>query len=138
MTLPYNEYRAVFFKEIAYYIEGRYEEYVQLPDVIHTFIIRNPLKIVHSLHKGNTRLNFEFHADEVGFHPLYKMYCTVQQHLDPSPIVIDADDLLENPRGIMEEYCNRTGLPFQESMLTWSPGVVPDWEHCLGYRTQVA
>ena len=26
----------------------------------------------------------------------------------------------------MERYCNRTGLPFQESMLTWSPGVIPD------------
>ena len=51
----------------------------------------------------------------------------VKQNMDPHPIVIDADDLLENPRGIMEHYCKETGLPFEEQMLTWEPGEVEGW-----------
>ena len=47
--------------------------------------------------------------------------------MDPHPLVIDADELLANPRGIMEHYCKETGLPFEEQMLTWEPGEVKDW-----------
>jgi hypothetical protein len=34
--------------------------------------------------------------------------------------VIDADDLLDNPYGIIEVYCKSVGIPFSERMLKWS------------------
>lgn len=34
--------------------------------------------------------------------------------------VIDADDLLDNPYGIIEAYCKSVGIPFSERMLKWS------------------
>ena len=34
-------------------------------------------------------------------------------------ILIDADDLLDNPRVVVEEYCRRVGIDFREEMLTW-------------------
>ena len=33
--------------------------------------------------------------------------------------VIDADDLLENPSGIIEAYCKSVGLDYDEKMLEW-------------------
>lgn len=33
--------------------------------------------------------------------------------------VVDADDLLDNPKGIIEAYCNSVGIPFDEGMLSW-------------------
>ncbi|KAL6706065.1 hypothetical protein ACN47E_006167 [Coniothyrium glycines] len=33
--------------------------------------------------------------------------------------VIDADDLLDNPSGIIEAFCKSTGIPFEPEMLIW-------------------
>ncbi|KAI9842575.1 MAG: helicase [Thelocarpon superellum] len=33
--------------------------------------------------------------------------------------VVDADDLLHNPSGIIEAYCDSVGLPYTPGMLTW-------------------
>ena len=33
--------------------------------------------------------------------------------------VIDADDLLDNPNGIIEGYCKEVGLEYSDSMLRW-------------------
>ncbi|CAI6336375.1 unnamed protein product [Periconia digitata] len=33
--------------------------------------------------------------------------------------VIDADDLLDNPSGIIEAYCKSTGIKYEPEMLTW-------------------
>ena len=55
------------------------------------------------------------------------MYETVRLNVDPHPLVIDADDLLADPKGIMQRYCEATGLIFNEGMLTWTPGVIDNW-----------
>jgi hypothetical protein len=34
--------------------------------------------------------------------------------------VIDADDLPENPYGVVEAYCKSVGVPFSERMLKWN------------------
>jgi hypothetical protein len=36
--------------------------------------------------------------------------------------VIDARDVLMNPRGVLERLCGRIGVPFDEAMLRWAPG----------------
>lgn len=33
--------------------------------------------------------------------------------------VVDADDLLDNPSGIIEAFCNTVGIPFEPGMLKW-------------------
>lgn len=33
--------------------------------------------------------------------------------------VVDADDLLDNPAGIIEAYCKSVGLPYDKQMLNW-------------------
>lgn len=33
--------------------------------------------------------------------------------------VVDADDLLDNPTGIIEAYCNSVGLNYDPGMLKW-------------------
>ena len=44
-----------------------------------------------------------------------------------SPVVVDADDLLADPDGMMKAYCTATGIQYEENMTTWEPGPVPDW-----------
>ena len=36
--------------------------------------------------------------------------------------VIDSDDLLENPEGIVKAWCQAVGIPFIAEALSWEPG----------------
>ena len=126
--MPYHDYQAVFAKNQAFFVEGNYEQYIQgrFANLKHTFLIRSPLKSIPSCCRACNKCGFSSLPSENGIRELYDLFKTVQQ-VDPTPVVIDADDLLMNPRELMEQYCNATGLPFEESMLSWTPGVVSDW-----------
>jgi len=39
-----------------------------------------------------------------------------------TPTVIDARDVLDDPRGTLSALCARLGVPFDEAMLSWEPG----------------
>ena len=38
------------------------------------------------------------------------------------PPIVDARDVLEEPRGMLELLCERVGIRFSEEMLSWMPG----------------
>ena len=42
-----------------------------------------------------------------------------------SPPVIDARDVLENPRRVLGLLCDTLGVEFTDSMLSWPPGLRP-------------
>lgn len=44
-------------------------------------------------------------------------------HPEVEICVVDADDLLDNPKGIVQAYCNSVGIPFDEDMLNWNTEV---------------
>ena len=50
------------------------------------------------------------------------MLRSLDQKLAHIPPVIDAADLLEDPRALLSALCNRLGIDFQPSMLRWPPG----------------
>jgi hypothetical protein len=37
----------------------------------------------------------------------------------PETCLIDADDLLDNPEGVLEIYCRSIGIEFNKDMLNW-------------------
>ena len=39
-----------------------------------------------------------------------------------TPVVLDARDVLENPRGVLSALCARVGVDFTDRMLAWPPG----------------
>ena len=123
----YPEHSAVFCKTFAHNVNHDYRQYTtgKFSVFKHTFLIRNPRKAIPSLYKACKESVFDDYND--GFQELYEMYETIRLNVDPHPLVIDADDLLADPKGIMQRYCEATGLTFNEGMLTWTPGVVDDW-----------
>ena len=124
LTQPYTEYDAVFIRDPAYFVKGRYKNYTSgaFSTFKHTFMIRDPYKSFSSFIRLGKEAKIEI-APEV-----YDMYKTVKESVDPNPVVVDADDLIKNPRDIMKSYCNATGLTYTDDMLTWTPGVVEDWK----------
>ena len=131
----FEGYEAVFCKNHAYFIEGNYKRYIEgrFESHRHTFLIRNPHKSIPSLVRARKTCGFPLHPHSNGIEQLYDLFKTVQV-VDSNPLVIDADYLLMNPKEVMKQYCCATGLPFEESMLTWTPGVVADWTEFKYYK----
>ncbi len=53
----------------------------------------------------------------------------VKKRFEPDPIILDADDLLTNPSGMLKAYCSATGIPYSDDLLQWESGdtVVDSW-----------
>ena len=67
--------------------------------------------------------------EKLGIGEQYDLLQYVTENLDPNPIIIDADDLQNNPSSILRQYCQALGIPFNDSMLTWEKGdaITRDW-----------
>ena len=108
MSKEYNGVEILFSKDMAYAVENNFEKLSckSLREFQHTFLIRNPRKTIPSLYKGSINKQLTgwdyFDHEETGFRQLYELYHYVQKTFNVNPVVIDADDLLENPKETME------------------------------------
>ena len=139
-TPPAPGKQFIFTKNLAYYfaphclprmgemLEGDYSQ------VVHSFIIRHPAKAVSSLYYksciDNEKTGYShFDRAEAGFTAMRDILEHVEQQPGAPPcVIIDADDLLDDPEGIMTAYCEAVGLPFNPTMLSWEPGPVKELE----------
>ncbi|KAJ3482181.1 hypothetical protein NLI96_g7153 [Meripilus lineatus] len=88
------------------------------------FLIRHPQSSIPSYYRftvpplsQNTGFTY-FEPTEVGFAELRVLF-------DLSVIVLDADDLLDNPPGYVAEFCSRVCLSYSPAMLEWGPSATP-------------
>lgn len=99
----------------------------------HTFIVRDPREAVESHH----RLNPELTRDEIGFAWVREIYEAVHR-VAPSPVVIDAGDLVDRPEDTVRAYCEAVGIAFRPEALEWSPTMLPGWERTGRWHSEVA
>ena len=125
ITKDYDGYHTTFIKEHAMYVWPDKVPKEVMENSFHAFIIRNPEKAIKSVYR-QTLVDFEeslwshIVPEELGFREQLLMYKYITGELNMKVFVIDADDLLRNPREVMERFCNFVGLQFSESMLDWS------------------
>lgn len=110
----------LFIKDFPHYIN-----HMWTPDFLanftHVFLIRDPAKTITSMFNKWP----DFHEGEVGF-PEQRALFDLLSALNGSPMpVIDSDDLLEDPMGMTEAFCNAVDIPFIPEALTWEPGGDP-------------
>ncbi len=123
----YSGKNLIFTKCLAYTLSGKFDTLLKdgMKDSVHTFLIRDPTKVVASSFRNfsspeawsKVRQN-----GDLGFHQLRDLYNFVKENITPNPIVVDADDLLENPEGILNAYCKEVGIEFKEGMTRWESG----------------
>ena len=84
------------------------------PHILHTFLIRTPDAIVNSWLKvvltGENRFASDFCIDELGIRDsrvLYEYISKVQAPTEKPLFVIDSDDLVKDPEGILCAYCEQ-------------------------------
>ena len=126
----------IFLKDMAFTMKGRLNMLQEwFRDAKHSFLIRDPKKAISShyqlLQNAEARSVGLDYIDpiEIGFRELHEMYEFVKEKLDPSPVVVDADDLLESPKQILKAYCDGVGIEYEDHMTSWKVGEVPQhWQ----------
>jgi hypothetical protein len=89
-----------------------------LSRVTHAFLIRDPREMLSSLVKVTPSLRLE----DTGLPQQCEIFDLVHAATKKPPAVVDARDVLENPRGLLEHLCSRLEVPFKDDMLAWAPG----------------
>jgi len=108
---------AVFIKDFPHYIEHLWDDEF-LAAFRHSFLIRDPAKVLTSMYKHWP----DFRIEESGFRGQHALFVRLTEAAGTPPPVIDSDDLLENPFGMVEAYCDAVGIPFIADALSWKPG----------------
>ena len=107
----------VFSKDFPHYIEHLWSDEF-LDHFNHSFLVRDPAKVATSMYKHWP----DFVLKEIAFVEQRELFDRLCDRLGHAPPVIDSDDLLEDPHGIVEAYCKAVDIPFVESALSWEPG----------------
>jgi len=84
----------------------------------HAFLIREPREMITSLAK----ILPEPTAEATGLPQQAEIFAWVRARTGRTPPVIDARDVLDDPRRTLTLLCEGLGVPFTEAMLSWPPG----------------
>jgi hypothetical protein len=85
------------------------------------FLIRDPREVLISYAKVVARPE----PADVGFAQQAEIFAWVRAHQGTAPPVLDARDVLHEPRRTLGLLCEAVGVEFQEVMLSWAPGLRP-------------
>jgi hypothetical protein len=116
-SLRTTENDSVFVKDFVYSVEHDLDE-EKLDQITHTFLIRDPRRVVQGLAKHWPDCTFE----EVGFESLHRLFNRVAERDGKAPPVMYSSDLLDYPAGTARAYCAEVGIPFIAEALEWEAG----------------
>ncbi len=117
-------HKPVFLKDMPHYLVPDVDDTFLAP-FIHSFLIRNPANSIPSIFERGP----DWVAAEYGFEEHRRLFDRITERDGKPPPVIDSDDLLENPAGIVSAWCRAVGIEFIPAALSWEPGARPevDW-----------
>ncbi|XP_077984763.1 uncharacterized protein LOC144439353 [Glandiceps talaboti] len=102
----------------------------------HVFLIRHPKEAIPSAYEAMVDIEERFGIVQLDVANLIMKFGSMSHfkrlfdHVTGkgySPIVIDSEDLVTNTRETLLKLCDKTGLPFYDSMLEWEPGNINHW-----------
>ncbi len=82
------------------------------------FLIRSPARVIASYARKRERAVL----DDLGFARQVELFEREADRLGVPPPVIDADDVLADPQGVLRALCGVLGIAFSERMLSWPAG----------------
>lgn len=84
----------------------------------HCFLLRDPAAMIASYVKSRAEISLK----DIGILQLKNLYDHVANKTDTTPLVIDSDDILNNPEGMLRLLCTKLEMPFTDKMLSWPAG----------------
>lgn len=87
----------------------------------HAFLIREPERMIASYLRRREAAAFE----SFGMDRQAEFFEREGDRLGHPPPVIDANDVLADPEGVLSRLCRALGISWQREMLAWAPGRRP-------------
>ena len=84
----------------------------------HCFLIRSPAQVVNSY----TRSRGVCSAEDIGIQRQFELYQDICEISGQDIPILDSNDVLKNPEGILKLLCEKLGVAFMPEMLNWPPG----------------
>ena len=84
----------------------------------HAFLIREPERMIASYLRKRESAAFE----NFGLDRQAEFFEREAERLGHAPPVIDANDVLADPAGVLSRLCGAIGIDWDEAMLSWEPG----------------
>lgn len=97
------------------------------PSIVHTFLIRHPAKAIPSYKRlcypgSPTGFNY-FDPAEAGYKELRILFDFIRENKPEEKIlVMESEELLEDPERVMKGWCETVGIKFDAGMLQWEEG----------------
>lgn len=120
--------KPVFLKDMAYHIAPIMDREL-VSRFQNTFLMRDPRAVIASYTKKWPDFTFE----EAGYEELYRLHGYAVEN-GQDPVVIDAQDLSENPDAVIAAYCDSVDIDHRPEALTWEPREIPEWEMWDGWH----
>ncbi len=89
-----------------------------LGELRNCFLIREPREVITSYIKVRPDPTL----DDIGFAQQWRLFQRVRAITGRIPPVIDARDVLTDPRRVLGQLCEALDVPFREEMLSWPAG----------------
>jgi hypothetical protein len=84
----------------------------------HAFLIREPGRMIASY----LRKREAAHCEDFGLERQAEFFEREADRLGRAPPVIDANDVLADPAGVLSQLCAALGIAWDPAMLRWAPG----------------
>jgi hypothetical protein len=133
--LEHAEKSPVFIKDMAYHPYNHVmndEEFLRR--LTNTFIIRDVEKTILS----HAVMNPEVTRDEIGYELEYNLFQKVAELTAETPVVVSADELEDDPEGVVKAYCHAVGIEYLPESLSWEAGEKKEWEVWKEWHTDAA
>ncbi|MFT6714737.1 MAG: hypothetical protein ACJAVJ_002026 [Planctomycetota bacterium] len=87
-------------------------------ELVHAFLVRDPRAMLASY----TEKRAEVSLEDLGLPQQVALFQWLEAETGVKPPVLDASDVLKDPRGSLTMLCEAFGIEFSESMLAWPAG----------------
>ena len=119
MMMEPHDKSIVFFKHMTHHLFDLNLDF--LKDCVNVILTRDPREMLVSFDKVIPNPSMQ----DVG----YEAHLMLMDHLErigEKAIVLDSKEILMNPQENLIKFCEKIGIPFEESMLAWEAGPIPE------------
>lgn len=109
--------RIYYQKQMAHHILPG-DDLSWVRSVVSCFLIRDPAEMIASF----VKVVADPSPEQLGLPQQAELFELERQRTGRRPLVLDARDVLLDPRGMLGAWCDALSVPFDAAMLRWDPG----------------
>lgn len=120
----------VFIKDMSYYVWPQItQDKAIAPHLVNFFLIRDPVASITSY----ARLDPDVTLEEIGLEAQWAHYSALCDRGE-TPVIVDANDVRADPRGVISALWQKVGLPFVAEAFDWQSETPQDWQQVEGWH----